>query len=104
MPSEVEGLKGRPEVENLVGIYSAVSGLTTEQVLAEYGGKGFGVFKPALAEVMVDHLAPITQRYRNILADQSGIDAILKDGAERADAIAAPIMEEVRRAVGYWRP
>jgi tryptophanyl-tRNA synthetase len=104
MPSEVEGLKGRPEVENLVGIYSAVSGLTTEQVLAEYGGKGFGVFKPALAEVMVDHLAPITQRYRDILADQSGIDAILKDGAERADAIAAPIMEEVRRAVGYWRP
>lgn len=104
MPSEVEGLKGRPEVENLVGIYSAVSGLTTEQVLAEYGGKGFGVFKPALAEVMVEHLAPITQRYRDILADQSGIDAILKDGAERADAIAAPIMEEVRRAVGYWRP
>ena len=104
MPSEVEGLKGRPEVENLVGIYSAVSGLTTEQVLAEYGGKGFGVFKPALADVMVDHLAPITQRYRDILADQSGIDAILKDGAERADAIAAPIMEEVRRAVGYWRP
>ena len=104
MPSEVEGLKGRPEVENLVGIYSAVSGLTTEQVLAEYGGKGFGVFKPALADVMVAHLAPITQRYRDILADQSGIDAILKDGAERADAIAAPIMEEVRRAVGYWRP
>jgi tryptophanyl-tRNA synthetase len=104
MPSEVKGLKGRPEVENLVGIYSAVSGLTTEQVLAEYGGKGFGVFKPALADVMVDHLAPITQRYRDILADQSGIDAILKDGAERADAIAAPIMEEVRRAVGYWRP
>ena len=104
MPSEVEGLKGRPEVENLVGIYSAVSGLTTEQVLAEYGGKGFGVFKPALADVMVDHLAPITQRYRDILADQSGIDGILKDGAERADAIAAPIMEEVRRAVGYWRP
>jgi tryptophanyl-tRNA synthetase len=104
MPSEVDGLEGRPEVENLVGIYSAVSGLTTEQVLAEYGGKGFGVFKPALADVMVAHLAPITQRYRDILADQSGIDAILKDGAERADAIAAPIMEEVRRAVGYWRP
>ena len=104
MPSEPKGLEGRPEVENLVGIYSAVSGLTTEQVLAEYGGKGFGVFKPALAEVMVDHLAPITQRYRDILADQSGIDAILKSGAERADAIAAPIMEDVRRAVGYWRP
>jgi tryptophanyl-tRNA synthetase len=104
MPSEVEGLKGRPEVENLVGIYSAVSGQTVEQVLAEYGGKGFGVFKPALADAMVEHLAPITARYREILADPSQIDAILKDGAERADAIAAPIMEDVRRAVGYWRP
>ncbi len=104
MPSEVDGLKGRPEVENLVGIYSAVSGLTTEQVLSEYGGKGFGVFKPALADAMVAHLAPITQRFRDILADQSGIDAILRDGAEKADAIAAPVMEDVRRAVGYWRP
>jgi tryptophanyl-tRNA synthetase len=104
MPSEVDGLKGRPEVENLVGIFSAVSGQTVEQVLAEYGGQGFGVFKPALADAMVAHLAPITARYREILADQSQIDAILKDGAERADAIAAPIMEDVRRAVGYWRP
>jgi len=104
MPSEVEGLKGRPEVENLVGIFSAVSGQTVEQVLAEYGGKGFGAFKPALADAMVEHLAPITARYREILADPSQIDAILKDGAERADAIAAPIMEDVRRAVGYWRP
>ncbi len=104
MPSEVKGLEGRPEVENLVGIYSAVSGQSVEEVLAEYGGKGFGVFKPALADVMVAHLAPITQRFRDILADQSGIDAILKDGAEKADAIAAPIMEDVRRAVGYWRP
>ena len=104
MPSEVKGLEGRPEVENLVGIYSAVSGQSVEEVLAEYGGKGFGVFKPALADVMVAHLAPITQRFRDILADQSGIDAILRDGAERANAIAAPIMEDVRRAVGYWRP
>jgi len=104
MPSEVEGLKGRPEVENLVGIFSAVSGQTVEQVLAEYGGKGFGVFKPALADAMVEHLAPTAARYREILADPSQIDAILKDGAERADAIAAPIMEDVRRAVGYWRP
>ena len=104
MPSEVKGLEGRPEVENLVGIYSAVSGQSVEEVLAEYGGKGFGGFKPALADVMVAHLAPITQRFRDILADQSGIDAILRDGAEKANAIAAPIMEDVRRAVGYWRP
>ena len=104
MPSEVEGLQGRPEVENLIGIYSAVTGESVEAILSQFGGQGFGVFKPALADAMVAHLAPITQRYRDILADPSGIDAILKDGAERADAIAAPIMEEVRCAVGYWRP
>ena len=104
LSSELDGLSERPEALNLVGIYAALSGRTKEEVLSEYGGQPFSVFKPALADVMVDHLAPITQRYRDILADQSGIDAILKDGAERADAIAAPIMEEVRRAVGYWRP
>ena len=104
MPSEVKGLEGRPEVENLVGIYSAVSGQSVEQVLAEFGGKGFGVFKPALADVMVDHLSPITARYREILDDQSEIDRILAKGAEQANAIAEPIMEDVRRAVGFWRP
>lgn len=104
MPSDVKGLEGRPEVENLVGIYSAVTGQSMEAVLSEYGGKGFGVFKPALADVMVAHLAPITARYREILADRAEIDRILADGAERANAIAAPIMDEVRRAVGFWRP
>ena len=104
MPSEVAGLEGRPEVENLVGIYSAVSGQSVEQVLAEFGGKGFGVFKPALADVMVAHLSPITGRYREILADQAEVDRVLADGANRARAIAAPIMEEVRRTVGFWAP
>ena len=104
MPSEAEGLKGRPEVENLVGIYSAVTGLSVEQVLTDFGGKGFGVFKPALADAMVAHLAPITARYREILADPAGIDGVLADGAGRANDIAAPIMEDVRKAVGFWRP
>ncbi|HPF22036.1 MAG: tryptophan--tRNA ligase [Hyphomonas sp.] len=104
IPGTVEELKGRPEVENLVGIYSALSGLTAEQVLAEYEGKGFGVFKPALADVTVAHLAPITARFREILADRAGLDAILADGAVKANALAEPIMEDVRRTVGFWRP
>ncbi|MCA8902879.1 MAG: tryptophan--tRNA ligase, partial [Hyphomonas sp.] len=104
MPEDVKGLEGRPEVENLVGIYSAVTGESVEAIIAQYAGQGFGVFKPALAEIMVGHLAPITARYREIMADPSEIDRILADGAERANAIAAPIMEDVRRAVGYWRP
>ncbi|MEZ5945376.1 MAG: tryptophan--tRNA ligase [Hyphomonas sp.] len=102
MPEDVKGLEGRPEVENLVGIYSAVSGESVEAVVAKYAGQGFGVFKPALAEVMVAHLAPITARYREIMDDPAEVDRVLRDGADRARAIAAPIMDEVRRTVGFW--
>jgi tryptophanyl-tRNA synthetase len=104
IPATPEEMKGRPELENLVGIYAALSGRTVESVLAEFEGKGFGVFKPALADATVAHLAPITTRYREILADPAGIDRVLADGAARANAVAAPIMDEVRRVVGFWRP
>ena len=102
IPGTEEELKGRPEVDNLVGIYAALSGQTREAVLAEFEGKGFGTFKPALAEVTVAHLAPITQRYSELLADPAGIDRILSDGAARARAVSEPVMEEVRRVVGFW--
>lgn len=104
IPATAEELKGRPEVENLVGIFAALSGRTVESILAEFEGKGFGLFKPALADATVAHLAPITARYREILADPAGIDRILAEGARRANAIAAPIMDDVRRVVGFWRP
>jgi tryptophanyl-tRNA synthetase len=103
LPETPEGLKGRPEVENLVGIYAAASGRSLDQVLAEFGGKGFGVFKPALAELLASKLAPIASEMRRYNADPAALDAILKNGAERARAIAAPIMAEVREVVGFWR-
>ena len=103
MPSDVAGLDGRPEVANLVGIYAALSGETVESVLRQYGGQGFGVFKPALADLTVAQMAPVTARYREILADPAGIDRALASGAERAAAIAAPVMDEVRRIIGFWR-
>ena len=102
MPETVDGLDGRPEVANLVGIYAALAGLSDEQVLAEYGGKGFGTFKPALAELAVDHLSPITQEMRRLLDDPAEIDAALAKGAAKANAVAEPIIEEVRRVVGFW--
>ncbi|MFN4024564.1 MAG: tryptophan--tRNA ligase [Hyphomonas sp.] len=104
IPGTVEALAERPEVENLVGIFAALSGRTAESVLAEFEGQGFGTFKPALADVTVAHLAPITARYREILADTGELDRILADGASRARAIAEPVMDEVRRIVGFWRP
>ncbi|MEO1473595.1 MAG: tryptophan--tRNA ligase, partial [Pseudomonadota bacterium] len=102
MPSDTGGLEGRPEVANLVGIYAALAETSTETVLAEFGGKGFGTFKPALAELAVDHLSPITSRMRDYLADPAEIDRVLKDGGDRAAAIADPVVADVRKIMGFW--
>jgi tryptophanyl-tRNA synthetase len=103
LPEEVEGLKGRPEVENLVGIYAATTGRQPADVLKEFGGKGFGVFKPALAEVLAATLSPIAAELRRLNADPGALDVILREGADRARSIAQPIMAEVRERVGFWR-
>ncbi len=103
LPETAEGLEGRAEVANLVGIFAATTGRTTEEVLGEYGGKGFGVFKPALAEALAAKLGPIAAEMRRLVADPATLDAILKDGAEKAHAVAEPIMADVRDVVGLWR-
>jgi tryptophanyl-tRNA synthetase len=103
MPEDEAGLKARPEVENLVSIYAALAGSDNQAVLDEFGGKGFGTFKPALAELAVAHLSPITARMREYLDDRAEIDRVLKDGGQRADAIARPVMEDVRDIIGFWR-
>ncbi len=100
LPETPEGLEGRAEARNLVGIYAALSGLTAEQVLAEYAGQGFGAFKPKLAELAVEKITPIADEMRRLLADPGEIDRILGDGAKRAEAIAVPILEETYRTVG----
>ena len=87
----------------LVGIYAALAGISDEAVLSEFGGAGFGTFKPALAELAVEKLSPITQEMRRLLDDPAEIDAALAKGAEKANAVAAPIIEEVRRVVGFWQ-
>ena len=101
LPSEADGLEGRPEARNLVSIYAALAETSVDDVLAEYGGQGFGVFKPALAEVAIAKLAPITDQMNVYMQDPAQIDAILKDGAKRAHAIAQPIMGDIRRLTGF---
>ncbi|KKB13734.1 tryptophanyl-tRNA synthetase [Devosia geojensis] len=101
LPSEVEGLKGRAEADNLVGIYAALADRTKAEVLAEYGGQGWGVFKPALADLAVAVLAPMADEMRRLLADPATIDGILAEGAERARPIAQATMKDVRRIVGF---
>jgi len=103
LPSEVEGLKGRPEAENLVGIYAALSDKTKAEVLLEFGGQQFSAFKPALVELAVNVLAPVNNEMRRLLDDPTHIDAILKQGGERARAIAENTMNEVRDIIGFLR-
>ena len=103
LPDNVEGLKNRPEADNLVGIYAALAGETKSQVLATYAGQGFGQsFKPALTELLVETLAPVSDRMRRLMSDPSEIDRFLARGAEKARAIATPILRETQSIVGFW--
>jgi tryptophanyl-tRNA synthetase len=101
LPQSVEGLKGRAEAENLVNIFAALAGETPERVIADYKGAQFSKFKEALADLAVTKLTPMASEMRRLLADPGEIDRILKEGATRARALAAPIMAEVRRIVGF---
>ena len=102
LPESEDGLADRPEAKNLVGIYAALAGKTAQDVLNEFGGKGFGAFKPALADVVVDKMAPISERLRDLLNNPAEIDAVLKAGAERANAEAAPVVTETKKLFGLW--
>jgi tryptophanyl-tRNA synthetase len=103
LPSEPAGLEGRAEARNLVGIYAALAGTDLADVLREHGGKGFGVFKTALAELLVTQLSPIAAETRRWLADPGAVDAVLREGAVRAAAIADPIVAEAERLVGFLK-
>lgn len=103
LPSELEGLEGRAEASNLVGIYAALSGKSKADVLAEHGGSEFSKFKPALIELSVDKLSPITNEMRRLMDDEAYIDGVLCKGAERAAVIANPILDQVKDIVGFVR-
>ena len=103
LPETVEGLKDRPEARNLVDIYAALSDSTSEAVIAEHAGAGWGAFKPALADLAVAKLAPISDEMTRLMDDPAEIDRILADGADRARAIAAPILAQTYEIVGLLR-
>ncbi len=101
LPGEVEGLAGRPEAENLVGIFGALADKSRAEVLAEYGGRQFSEFKPALAELAVTVLSPMNAEMRRLMDDPAEIDRVLADGSERANAIASKTMADVRNIIGF---
>jgi tryptophanyl-tRNA synthetase len=101
LPENKDGLAGRPEAENLLSIYAALSDATLEAVIPQFAGKQFSEFKNALADLTVAQLSPIAGEMRRLLADPGQIDQILRDGAARARAIAAPIVAQTKKLVGF---
>ncbi|MBO9581573.1 MAG: tryptophan--tRNA ligase [Sphingobium sp.] len=103
LPGEAAGLEGRPEAQNLVGIYAALAGTTPDAVCAQFAGQGFGTFKPAMAELVVAKLAPIRERYVALKDDQGALDAILIEGARKAAEVAHPTLLGAYEAMGLMR-
>ena len=101
LPSDVDGLEGRAEAANLVGLYAALSDTSREAVLGEFGGCEFSRFKPALAELAVEKMGPIAHEMRRLQADPGHIDAVLADGAARAREMATRTMDDVKRIMGF---
>ena len=103
LPSEAAGLDGRAEAKNLVSIYAAMADESVDQVLARFAGQGFGAFKPALGELLVETLRPIATRLTELKADPAAIDAALESGAARASALAKPTLDAAYAALGLCR-
>ena len=103
LPTEEKGLETRPEADNLVGIFAALSGRSKQDVLREFGGGQFLSFKNALVELCVAKLSPIASEMKRLVADPGHVDAILTDGADRARAIAEETMRKVKDIVGFIR-
>ena len=103
LPDSLDGLKDRPEARNLVDIYAGLCDSTPEKVIEEYAGAGWGRFKPALADVAVARLAPISGEMRRLMQDPAEIDRILGKGAEKAEAIARPILDKTYDIIGLVR-
>ena len=103
LPSDAGGLEARPEAANLVGIYAAMTGESVDAVLARFGGQGFGAFKPALGELLVETLAPISARFNALKADAAVLDAALVKGGAKAASLGAPTLEAAYAALGFAR-
>ena len=103
LPDSPDGLKDRPEARNLVNIYAALADLSVAEVITRYGGKPFGTFKPALADLAVAKLTPISAEMTRLMQDPGEIDRILGRGADRAEAIARPVLEKTYDILGMIR-
>jgi len=101
IPDNENGLSKRPEAANLLGIYSSLSDQTLSNTINEFSGKNFSEFKKKLASLIIDKISPISFEINKLLKDEMFIDKVLKDGAEKADAIASKKIENLKKIVGF---
>src|SRR5205807_234225 len=104
LPAAISDLERRPEADNLIGIYGALSGLSRETALGRFAGQNFSYFKDARSELAVAELGRVGGEMRRLMADPGHIDRVLRQGAERAAAIAIPVLHEVQDITGLLRP
>jgi tryptophanyl-tRNA synthetase len=103
LPDDPGALEGRAEAKNLLGIYGAVTGESIEEVLNRFAGKGFGAFKPVLADALVALIAPIRERLEDLRRHPDELDRILAEGAARANDLGSPVLAQAKSAVGLTR-
>ena len=101
LPGNEEGLKDRPEAENLMGIYSSLSNQNITNTLNEFEGKNFSDLKNKLSEIIVTKLSPISKEIQKLLSDKNYIDQILEDGAAKAQDISSKKVKKIKEIVGF---
>ena len=101
MPKDIKELEGRPEAQNLLGIYTSLSNASFESSLEKFAEKNFSEFKEQLSEILVDKLTPISEEIKRLIKDQSYLDSILLDGVEKANKIASKKIKNIKEIVGF---
>jgi len=104
MPADAAEAEKRPEADNLLGIYAALADIDRDAAIAEFAGRQFSDFKARLTDLAVEKLGPMGAEMKRLMADPAHVDRVLRAGADKANAVAEPILAEVYRAVGFLRP
>ncbi len=99
--NEIRFSEDKPGISNLLNIYGAVTGKTPQDAEREFSGYGYGKFKEAVAEAVINEIKPIQEKYKELSADKSYIDSVIKNGAEKASYIANKTLKKVKKKVGF---
>ena len=100
-PTSIDNLKSRPEIENLIGIYSSLSGTKIEDLLNKFKGQNFSLFKEDLSELLIKKISPISKEINKLNKDISYIDQVLKEGSEKANELSSKKIEDIKKKFGF---